>query len=258
MGAKYCEPLIMNPTQAQTSGAARGLPWVLATLLLVASACGSSSSSGQARTVDPPETSTTSTGQLAKTISDPESSVASTTTTTTTTTTPPPVEVGSVLLTIDDLPPGWTISPEEEEEEEEDSDECDSDQFGISVEADAVVVFMGDEMGPLIGQVVWDLSEEDDLSPDEAIDLMADFAEGCSGTVDKDGQITTYAPLSFDEYGDETLAIKMALESDFFPAAAEVITIRDGDIVTTIAQLGIFAVDPRLTVEVVEIVADRL
>ena len=173
-------------------------------------------------------------------------------------TTPPPLsdearDLDSLLLTLDDMPAGWTMSPIGDLGG--DSIVCDApsitDVFGEFPEAE--VRFEAGELGPLIHESI---SQFTDKIAEEVLAHLRDNAD-CGEWVDDD---TTWqiSGMSFPDLGDECLAYRMTTESDGFTILIDAVFVRAGDLILYVAHLGVNQVDSDLTVEMVEKALDKL
>jgi hypothetical protein len=136
-------------------------------------------------------------------------------------------QVNAALLTVADLPSGWTLG-EESDEEDSDNEEIEPAKCAELVdsmdadEEDAVAegernFNKGGPFGTLMGVSI--SSYEDEVDGNK-LTQIADVFGQCSsfkGT-DKSGVVTDYtvAPLSLANIGDESLALTMTAESEGF------------------------------------------
>lgn len=172
-----------------------------------------------------------------------------------TTTTEPEQEVGDLqqkLLTVADLPTGYSLEPPEDEEEDEGPSEfCEgaslelAEEFGATQEAE--VSFAKGEASlagaAFLGQT---LGEYSDDNADRAFDHAVEVFQGCQEfeTTQEDGTTFkgTLSPLSFSKFGDETFAIHLSGELEgegmTFPIGGDVVFAREGRVICLLVSFG--------------------
>lgn len=172
-------------------------------------------------------------------------------------TTPEDADIGErlpeALLTLEDMPTGWTVSPTEEDEEDDDGSEiCGvaSGQFAEDASARVTANFQESEFGPLLAQII-------DLFADgNAKRVVAEFSDAFGSCtewtdIDEDGNETTWrlSPLSFPKFGDETFAFRMSTVTFLGAVELDFIVWRRGDIVEVIGHttIGLEGVDSEQT-----------
>jgi hypothetical protein len=204
---------------------------ILATIAILVGAC---SGSGKATTitalepaeVDTPTAAPQPSDTAEQTAPEPEATAVPTPAATPER---PPAELQNIIITLDDMPTGWSPSPPDEDEEDDSSD-CIGRAFdtaGIDFEttsSSTEASFSQSDFGPFFVVVV----ARPDGNLRQAFGVFAEVFEGCNGEVDADGNIYTYSPLSFPSHGDETFAIRMNIEG-FFPVTSNVTFTRVGD-----------------------------
>lgn len=151
-------------------------------------------------------------------------------------------DLSSKLLTVEDLPTGWSIG----ETDDSPSNDCGSDLISSSPVERATVTFVqGGGFGPVLVEV---LARFDD--GDQAFDQMRKIMGACPTTTSTDGSgntVTyTYSSLSFPKIGDATFASHVAV-SGTFPYAGNIVIVREGDVLAMIVHAGLVAVDAKET-----------
>ena len=162
-------------------------------------------------------------------------------------------QVNAALLTVADLPSGWTLG--EPSEDDSDDDKIAPAKCGELIDAmsadeeDAVAqgerdFNKGGPFGTLMGVTI--SSYEDEVDSDKLTEI-ADVFGGCSsfkGT-DKEGVVTEYkvAPLSLANIGDKSLALTMTVESEGFTIPINIYFVVVGHNVMTFYNGGIAGAD---------------
>ncbi len=160
------------------------------------------------------------------------------------------VDVEQALLTLEDMPTGWTTSPDAGEEDEGAAEFCDGlDITDDEPDAEAEASFEGSEMGPFVSHAVarFDGGGATRFAQlRQAIDGCGDF-----DTTDEEGNTLTgrLSAVSFPEFGEESLAVRLSgtvttvADPDFgeleFPMAADLIFFRQGDVVAGLFHIAI-------------------
>lgn len=239
----------MNPTRS----ALRRVALALA-LALVAASCGDDDD--QARTL---EATTTSTTEAVAETEEPAAEAEDSTTTTTEEA--PPSSMDSVVVTLQDLPSGWTVSAPDEEDEEDDEICNDQDPFNaVEPVEEAESNFEQGSFGPFLSSIAGRYASTDDAQ--DVLDALAAAVDQCQTftDVDEDGtEITyTFTALSFPKLGDDTYAARLSANSPFGPLALDFVFARKGDTVAAIINGGLGAADTALTESMMRLMVDRL
>ncbi|MDZ7673733.1 MAG: hypothetical protein U5K30_01480 [Acidimicrobiales bacterium] len=156
------------------------------------------------------------------------------------------------LLTVADMPSGYTISPPEESDDTEADDLCEEvfEEIGFDEDSaagpEAEVSFSKGEASIAGGAVVQQSlgsAEADKL--EENFDKLGEAFDACRefSTTDEDGTMTgTFSPLSFTKFGDDTFAMHLSgdvsSEGFDFPISGDMVFVREGNVVMTIASFG--------------------
>lgn len=155
-----------------------------------------------------------------------------------------------VLLTLDDMPTGFTIDTP--------SSGTGSQPCGKSTELRARAAqtveadFTKGGLGPFISETLGTYKSGE---AKDAFDGARKLFEDCRTWTepDKDGKTTEYkiAPLSFPKLGDQTYAIRMDIKGGGFVGQADLVFVRRGDTILLIGNgiggLGLATVDSTLT-----------
>jgi hypothetical protein len=163
-------------------------------------------------------------------------------------------QVNAALLTVADLPSGWTLG-EPSEDDDSDDDEISPAKCGELVDAmsadeqDAVAegernFNKGGPFGTLMGVSI--SSYEDEVDSDKLTEIADVFGECSSfkGT-DSEGVVTEYkvAPLSLANIGDKSLALTMTVESEGFTIPINIYLVVIGHNVMTFFNGGVTGAD---------------
>lgn len=157
-----------------------------------------------------------------------------------------------LLLTVEDLPTGWTVAPDDGEEggEDDSADEfckgLDITKSEVEPSSEAEADFQGGQTGPFASQLV---AVYDGDKAEQAFDELVSALEDCKEveTADEDGTFTgSLTPVSFPTLGDETHAVrltgtaKVTEEGETFELSmsGDFVFVRDGDVMTGIFQFA--------------------
>lgn len=225
-------------------------------LALVAGSCGDDDD--QARTVD---VTTTTTGASEAPDGTATESAETAETATTTTEASASSAMDSVVVTLQDLPTGWTASTPEDDDEDDD-EICDGQDPFNAVEPveEAESNFEQGSFGPFLSSIAGRYAGTDEAQG--VLDAVADAVDQCQTftDVDEDGNETTYtfAALSFPKLGDDTYAARLSATTPFGPLALDFAFARDGDAVVAIINGGLGAADTALTESMLRLMVERL
>lgn len=218
---------------------ARRFAAVLVPLAVLAASCGGSDDSDgdeRARTIEAPESEAPKEpegggGGGDKTLSE--------------------AELKAALLTVQDLPTGYTLdtSPDEDDDETQGSSEECSDRFEALTEAEeqddtteAEVSFEGG-LGVVLEQGLESYPDEE--IPAERFDQVVEVLNDCPSftSTEADGTNTefTISPLSFPKLGDDTIALNIKVKTSEFDGVLNFAVVRLGRNVMSIGQGGLTA-----------------
>lgn len=161
--------------------------------------------------------------------------------------TPPPTperprssgELRAALISLEDLPVGWSELPGAGDDSDVGPDACGLNSLDPQPRASAEANFRRASTGPFLLHAV-----EAYASGQAAVlfDVLRMAYESCRSPIDiQDGfdQITlTISPLSFPQLGDETIAVRVLFESYLTPFEADLVAIRRGDLVSAVVNLS--------------------
>jgi PknH-like extracellular domain len=168
------------------------------------------------------------------------------------------------LLTLDDLPPGRSPSPEDTDEEDS-STTADPPECGSSLREEefetaqskfdvANVEYQQSMFGPFIanGVIAYDTSDQ----AEQTFDKLIDEVNACRRFTETDESGNTieytFAPLSMDRYGDQTFATVLRGASLVGQVEANLVYFRDGRYLEFVATAAFGAV---LSIDMDELVA---
>ena len=172
-------------------------------------------------------------------------------------------ELSAALLTLDDMPTGWTISPPDEDDDDDGTELC-GQEFGEVAEAvdRAEASFNQSDLGPFIVQTLG-LFREGEAGQNLA--LFVEAAGSCSEwtAVDSEGEETNWriSALSFPKFGDETFAFRLSSDPTIIGiVTVDAIIVRRGDVILLLAHLafGFEGVDSELTESLTRIADEKL
>lgn len=165
----------------------------------------------------------------------------------------------AALLTLNDMPSGWTQAQDTETSNEA-SAICDQEPMEDFDPVDeASADFTGGDLGPMLFHSV--AVYEDDQA-EQAIDTFLNTMDSCDEwTEEGENGTTTFEakPLSFSSYGDQTVAVRIQADSEAVGVTMDMVVWRRDD---TLSVLGMGEVmsspDGETTEELVEIADERL
>lgn len=156
-----------------------------------------------------------------------------------------PEQASDYLLTLREMPSGWSQEATEEEEPDDSPNViCIQRDDTPDAEGRATVDFRAGTFGPYLSQIVGVFGSVDEAKTEfaaysQAVDQCATWTE-----TDTDGKTLTYTinKMSFDKVGDESLALRMDMNGQ---GAAEVIYIRKSNMVVTVAYITLVIAGPQ-------------
>lgn len=160
-------------------------------------------------------------------------------------------QLQAALLTVQDLPTGYTLAADDDDADDGGSaggdDECSRRFDDLDAEDDteapsAEVEFEGG-LGVLLSQEV--VSHEDEDALKERFDEIVDLVSDCPSFTDTDetGATTEVAigPLSFPKLGDDTVALALSGQAEGFDIRLNMVFVRLGRNVMSVSQGGLAA-----------------
>ena len=221
-----------------------GASAVVAVLSLVATGCGGDRAE-RAVTVDPQKSSSTpDSAEEAEVVEAPEDPAGDQLS---------KAQIGRALLSVSDLPAGWTATPAEDDEESEDTvsppkckDVLDAlDETSTDAAAEGEANFnKGGPFGTILSQTISSYADPVDSS---RVQKIADAFSNCPTfkSTDSDGEVSeiTVSPMSFANLGDQTLAFAMTLESSGFAVSVNVAYVVIGHNVGAMVNGGLAGAD---------------
>lgn len=212
----------------------RRLPAVAVSLLVLIAACGGEEqdvADDRARTLDPPA----SAEAPAKPEGDGDKLLSES-------------ELQAALLTVQDLPTGYTVDTSlNEDDEDEPGDECAArfealDEGEVEPAAEADIGYEGG-FGIVLEQGLSNFEDEDDITAQ--FDSFSKLAADCPKftSTDADGAETqfTVGALSFPKLGDDTLAFALTVETPDVRGRINIAIVQLGRNVMYVSQGGLTA-----------------
>jgi hypothetical protein len=186
---------------------------------------------------------------------------------------PTNAELRAALLTVDDMPSGWAVSPPDKSTSE-DSPWCpeaggaqsDLSKGGFGFSKGESITFVQGTIAPVILEIV----TVDRSNANQRYDTAVNEARKCEGKTwtgkDSDGTVSTYVltPESFDKYGDETHAWRLTIKSNVANASVDLVFIRKGDAIIVMGGVGLVSIissaqmDPKVLSEVTATAVDKV
>lgn len=171
------------------------------------------------------------------------------------------------LLTLQDMPLGWTFQPQDDEEDESDPEDettafCGAprpDNLSESV-ASADANLQVSSRGPLLNHQV-NLYPDEDTSKGFMDWARNRYACGEWTVVDTDGTETPlrFSPLAFPNVGDDTFVVRISMPGGILgDIEVDVVHVRVGAYVTQIQHFGFGGVDTQLTLNFIETAVAKL
>ena len=162
------------------------------------------------------------------------------------------------LLTISDMPTGWTTSPPETDEDE--------GFCGVEFESTALfdieVGFQQSVTGPFAGHRLQAFPPgEAQRSFEAGVERASSCGEFTITNDDGTVNIWQVSPLSFPEVGDDTFAFRASTEVALFGSVTvDLVAFRRGDFISVLAfsVLGFGSPDPELAERLVRLADERL
>jgi hypothetical protein len=162
-------------------------------------------------------------------------------------------QIKHALLTVADLPAGWTATPTEEENDSEDKvspAECQEvldalDDKSTDAAAKGEANFnKGGPFGTIMSETI---SSYADAVDDDVVQDIADAFSKCPSftSTDSDGEVSkvTVSPMSFANLADQTLAVAMSFESSTFTVSVNVAYVVIGHNVVAMINGGVAGAD---------------
>jgi hypothetical protein len=215
--------------------------FLFASLALLLAACGDDDDNGQAQTI---ETTTTVAEEGSSTTSGASS------------------DLSDVVVQLDDMPAGWSVTPPESDDDTDDELCEGQDPFNeIEPQDEAESGFQQSELGPFVSSAASQYADEDQAG--EMMDQLAEATNACQSftQTDEDGTETefTISALSFPDLGDETFAFRLAATTMLGPLTMDFAVVREGSTGLLIANGGLGAApDSELTESLLQTMLDRL
>ena len=160
---------------------------------------------------------------------------------------PDKIDLNATLLTLKDMPTGFT--PDTSSPTGDDDSGCEPlDKADAGEQSGVEASFTKGDFGPFIEQSLAQLPID---RAQRSMDQLATVLDKCRTITDvnEDGTKIRFrlSGLSFPRIGDDTFAFRMKADSNGFTMNADVVAIRRGGVLTLIVHLGLGAIDSALT-----------
>lgn len=173
------------------------------------------------------------------------------------------VNLDQYLLTLSDMPLGWTIWLDEDDDSEGTGPVlCNAESISSVVPnlGSAETQFQQGSLGPFLIQMLAQFENTD--RADEAMDYV-ESALTCSEwiTINDDGTETTVTltPLAFPKVADRTYVFRMTVPVGFVGSLeVDVLFVQSGRFVTTLMHMGVNTVDSNQTLAFIETAIGKL
>ena len=163
-------------------------------------------------------------------------------------------DLTSALLTVEDMPSGWTI----DDNVDDAIQVCNAALFDelIDPDAEAKRHFTTGETGPFLTQHLAALEYEDDAI--DGIDRIRE-AFGCGEWTDaSSGTTWTISETTFPDLGDETAAYHVSSTgTDGVPTNGTAVVIRDGGVILLVVHVALGELDSSVTEELTREAFDK-
>jgi hypothetical protein len=162
-------------------------------------------------------------------------------------------QIETALLSVSDLPSGWSKTPDEKDDESEDTIEparcqavinaLDDDSTNAAAKGEANFN-KGGAFGTIMSETISSYSREVDS---RVVQHIADAFSECPTftSTDEEGEVSTVtvSPMSFANLGDQTLAVTMTFESSMFTVSVNVAYVVVGHNVVALINGGLGGAD---------------
>ncbi len=215
----------------------RALAPLALTAMLTLAACGDDESSSTT------SAATATSAAVADTVA-PDTTVSGDTTAPGDTTGPASPTMEAALLSVDDLPEGWTEVPVTDDADTEEPSSCveaEMEAAGASIEGDEVFTaereFSQGDLGPFLAAAIGEVGEEQAA---RSLDALPGAIAACNGVADPDGTVWTYEPFDAPTMGDDSFTVRMITEDE--TGRVEVVSAfaRKGPYLMFVATIALF------------------
>jgi hypothetical protein len=166
-------------------------------------------------------------------------------------------ELELLLLSIDDLPTGWSVAPRGLFDADDGEDSCTDivgpELPGVAGLPRASVGFLSDSVADVVGEMI--LQADSDEAARAIVAEVAAAFEACPVSVDDDGRSVSYEEMSFTDLGDVTVAYRAVPLDSSPPSSVALVAVAVDDRVILLAGGGTggdFALFEQLAVTAVE------
>lgn len=144
--------------------------------------------------------------------------------------------LAGVLLTVNDMPSGWSVSPPDAE----DADEfCKAAPDYREPTLESEVSFQESDFGPFVIESAGTYDDAKAFMTEirKVVEACRDFTETDDDGTESKG---SFQPLSFPKFGEETFATRLSGNSGGFPISGDIVFVRlDDELVLLCGSLGV-------------------
>jgi hypothetical protein len=157
---------------------------------------------------------------------------------------PTQAQLHSALLTVDDMPPGWSVQPPDKSSSNTSDPLCNGKTTPLDLSSASApsVTFVQGSFVPLLAQILF-ADPTGHIYSELKTEL--DACDGKQWTArDKDGTVTTYtlASESFPKMGDESHAWRLGLKSTGAVGSVDLVAIRQGTVTIFIGGVSLTSI----------------
>jgi hypothetical protein len=150
------------------------------------------------------------------------------------------LELDEVVLSLDDLPSGYTAVPESDSDEDAVCNGESATDRAPAVDEVEGEQFVAGPGGPFIASTALQFADAD--SANSYLDAWTDLIADCDGHVssgDPGEAAIDFTPLSFAELGDRTLALRGTASGETLPVTINYVFAQVGDVVVGLGHGGV-------------------
>lgn len=176
-------------------------------------------------------------------------------------TTPIDENLVSALLTLDDLPVGWTTSELGDDDDSDDAGICGTEPLDDLVKpiGKAEAEFQQSNLGPFLSESLAVYESTDDAqSVMEAARSTFTCSEWTDTNAEGEETVWSISPLSFPTIGDETFVLRLSANIGIANMEYDAVFFRMGDKIALVGHIDLGSVDSDQTVEFAQLAAEKL
>ena len=149
------------------------------------------------------------------------------------------VDVSRALLTLDDLPAGWTSVEAPPSDSDLDTGFCGAGSAPVTRLGRAAAEFEAAASGLIVTQIVAAYAPGD---AKRVMDFLRDTLKGCTEWRETDAEgrefVYRFASLPFPRLGEQTLAVRMNVEAPGGSVQTDLVIVQRGDAATLLANIA--------------------